>query len=87
MSELFFVLKVLVITAAMTTLMQVRMAGHTIEEHAYHAFTRSPAAVWIQSVAAGGALAVVNVGKSVKNGIAGTVDGFQEGAREQRAGR
>lgn len=87
MSEIFFVVKVLVITAIVTTLGQVRIGGATIEDRASYAFTRSAGAEWVQSVAAGGALAVVNLAKSVKTGIAGTVDGFQEGAREQRAGR
>lgn len=87
MSEFFFVVKVLCLTAAITLLMQVRWGGATIEARTTDFLTKSPGAVWIQSAAAGGALAVNNLVKSVKRGIEGSTDSFVEGAREQRAGR
>lgn len=87
MSEFLFVLKVLALTAVITLAMQVRIGGNTIEERTSHFLTKSQGAVWIQSAAAGGALALQNLARSVKSGIERSSDSFAQGAREQRAGR
>lgn len=87
MSEVFFVLKTLMITAAVTMLMQVHVGGASIEERANRWLIGSETAIWIQGAAAGGALAAKNLADSVKRGIDGTSSSLSEGAREQRAGR
>lgn len=87
MSELFFVVKCLVLTAALTLLSQVRLGNSTIEQRANQWLVASPAAVWVQSAAAGGALAITHLARSVREGVNGGADSFERGAREQRAGR
>lgn len=83
MEELKFVLKTFVFTCLLIVLMQVKVAGGTIESHSFHWLQRSTVSQWIQSAAAGGAMALRNLGHHVKEGVASTVDGFQDGAHEK----
>lgn len=87
MSELFFVLKCLVWTAILTVALQIKVGGMSLEARAENWLERSEASIYVQSVAAGGALAISNFAHSVKNGVSGSVDSYKEGAREQKAGR
>ncbi|WP_295905156.1 hypothetical protein [uncultured Bdellovibrio sp.] len=83
MEELKFVLKCFACTALLIVLMQVKVGGASIENHSFHWLQNSTASQYIQSAAAGGAMALRNLGKSLKDGVASTVDGFQEGAHEK----
>ncbi len=87
MNELFFVLKCLVFTAVVVIFMQLKVGGTTIEGRTYRWLQRSGVSVYLQSVAAGGALAIKNLSVAVKDGVVGTVDDFQHGASEQKAQR
>jgi hypothetical protein len=86
MSELMFVIKSLVITAVLTMFMQVRVGNSSLEQQSQWFLQRSPASVYVQSVAAGGALALRNLFTSVKNGVTGSVDSYRQGSKAQ-AGR
>lgn len=83
MSELFFVLKCLVFTAILVIAMQVRVGGQSLESRAYHWLQKSDVSQYVQSVAAGGAMAIRNLGSSVKSAAATTANSFNEGAAEQ----
>lgn len=87
MSELFFIMKCLVLTAVIVALSQIRFGGSSLEEKGTEFLHKSSTAVYVQSVAAGGALAIANVMKSAKKSITGTVESLEKGAREQKAGR
>jgi hypothetical protein len=86
MSELLFVIKCLIITVLLTVAMQVRMGNSTVEQQSQWFLQKSPTSVYIQTVAAGGALALRNIFTSVKNGITGSVESYREGSKAQ-AGR
>ena len=83
MEELKFVVKCLVFTMLLVVLMQVKVGGYSIEAHSFHWLRKSTVSQYIQSAAAGGAMALRNLGRTVKDGVANTVDGFQEGAHEK----
>lgn len=83
MSEWIFVIKSLAITAALLVLMQVKIGGHSIETYSEYYLTRSTASIYVQSVAAGGALALKNLAFSLKSSISGTVDSYRQGANAQ----
>lgn len=83
MEELKFVLKCFACTALLIVLMQVKVGGASIENHSFLWLQNSTVSQYIQSAAAGGAMALRNFGRSVKDGVASTVDGFQEGAHEK----
>lgn len=87
MSELIFVLKSLVITAALIVAMQVKVGNHSLEAYSNWWLKKSTVSLYVQSVAAGGALALKDLFFSVKKGVAGTVDSYREGANAQQAGR
>lgn len=83
MEELKFILKCFAFTALMVVLMQVKVGGDSIEFYTFKWLRTSTVSQYIQSAAAGGAMALRNLGRSVGDGIASTVDGFQEGAHEK----
>jgi hypothetical protein len=83
MSELMFVIKSLVITAVLLVLMQVKIGHHSIEAYSEYYLTRSSASVYVQSVAAGGALALKNLAMSLKSAVTGTVDSYRQGSSAQ----
>lgn len=83
MEELKFVLKCFCFTALLIVLMQVKVGGASIENHSFRWLQSSTVSQYIQSVAAGGAMALRSLGGSLKDGVAHTVDGFQEGAHEK----
>ncbi|WII73899.1 hypothetical protein QJS83_08425 [Bdellovibrio sp. 22V] len=83
MEELKFVVKCLCFTMLLVVLMQVKVSGGSIEAHTFQFLRRSTVSQYIQSAAAGGAMALRNLGGALKDGVASTVDGFQEGAHEK----
>jgi hypothetical protein len=83
MNELFFVLKCMAITIALTVLMQVRVGNSSLEQESQWFLQKSTVSIYIQSVAAGGALAIKNLYMSTKNGIMGTADSFRQGSKAQ----
>lgn len=83
MEELKFVLKCFAATSLLIVLMQVKVGGNSIESYSFRWLQHSTASQYIQSVAAGGVMAIRNLGFSLKKGVASTVDGFQEGAHEK----
>jgi hypothetical protein len=83
MSELIFVIKSLVITVVLVILMQVKVGNASIEDYSQHWLTRSSVSIYIQSVAAGGALALRNLAMSVKRAATGTVSSYRQGANAQ----
>ncbi|KYG66826.1 hypothetical protein AZI86_07255 [Bdellovibrio bacteriovorus] len=83
MEELKFVVKCFVFTMLLVVLMQVKVGGYSIEAHSFHWLRKSTISQYIQSAAAGGAMALRNLGRTVKDGVASTVDGYQEGAHEK----
>lgn len=83
MDELKFVLKTFAFTCCLIVLMQVKVGGSSVETQAFHWLRHSSVSQWIQSAAAGGAMGLRNLGQHVKEGIASTLDGFQQGAHEK----
>lgn len=83
MEELKFVVRCLVFTMLMVVIMQVKVGGYSIEAHSFHWLRKSTISQYIQSAAAGGAMALRNLGRTVKDGVASTIDGYQEGAHEK----
>ena len=83
MEELKFVIKCLCFTMLLVVLMQVKVAGASIESHSFQWLRTSTVSQYIQSAAAGGAMALRSFGKTLKDGVASTADGFNEGAHEK----
>lgn len=83
MEELKFVIKCLIFTMFLVVLMQVKVGGVSIETRSFTWLQKSPTSQYIQSAAAGGAMALRNLGHTLKQGISSTMDGFQEGAHEK----
>jgi hypothetical protein len=83
MEELKFVAKCFVFTMLLIVLMQVKVGGYSIEAHSFHWLRKSTVSQYIQSAAAGGAMALRNLGGAVKDGVASSVDGFKEGSAEK----
>ncbi|MFM6930249.1 MAG: hypothetical protein ACKOX6_17410 [Bdellovibrio sp.] len=83
MEEFKFVLKTLVFTMLLIVLAQVKIGGASIESYTFRWLQRSTVSEYIQSAAAGGAMALRNLAGHVKDGVASTVDGFQEGAHDK----
>lgn len=83
MNEFIYSLKCLFFTIILIIAMQLKIGGRTIESMSYEWLRYSKVSVYIQSVAAGGALAIKNLTTKVKDGVAGTVDSFHEGAEAQ----
>ncbi|MEK2689530.1 hypothetical protein [Bdellovibrio sp. GT3] len=83
MEEVKFVLKTLVFTMLLIVLSQVKVGGASVESYAFRWLQRSTVSQYIQSAAAGGAMALKNLTVHVKDGVVSTVDGFQEGSHEK----
>lgn len=83
MEEFKFVLKTLAFTMLLIVLSQVKVGGSSIESHSFRWLQKSTVSQYIQSAAAGGAMALRNFSGHLKDGIASTVDGFQEGSHEK----
>lgn len=83
MEELKFVIKCLIFTMFLVVLMQVKVGGVSIEARSFAWLQKSSTSQYIQSAAAGGAMALRNLGHTLKQGISSTMDGFQEGAHEK----
>lgn len=83
MEEFKFVLKCFAATALLIVLMQVRVGGASIEERSFQWLQRSTVSQYIQSAAAGGAMALRNLGHSLVQGVKSTAEGFEEGAHEK----
>lgn len=83
MEELKFVVKCFCFTMVLIVLMQVKVGNASIETHSFHWLQRSTVSQYIQSVAAGGAMALRNLGTTIKDGASSTIEGFQEGAHEK----
>lgn len=83
MTELKFVAKCFLFTAILVVMMQLKVGGSTIEAYSFHWLRKSTVSQYVQSVAAGGAMALRNLGSSIKDGVTGTVNSYQEGASEQ----
>lgn len=86
MSEFIFVVKSLILTVLLVVFMQVKVGNSSLEGYSQAWLQRSSVSIYIQSVAAGGALALKNLFFSVKNGVTGTVDSYRQGSKDQ-AGR
>lgn len=83
MEEFKFVIKSLLFTMLLVVLMQVKVGTASIETHSFRWLQRSSVSQYIQSAAAGGAMALRNLGRSLKESATNTVNGFQEGAHEK----
>lgn len=83
MSEFFYCLKCLLFTVVIVIAMQLKIGSRSIESLSYEWMRYSNVSVYIQSVAAGGALAIKNLTTKVKDGVAGSADSFREGAEAQ----
>lgn len=83
MSELIYSLKCLFFTVILVAAMQLKVGGRSLESISYEWMRYSKVSIYIQSVAAGGVLAIKNLTTKVKDGVAGTADSFKEGAEAQ----
>ncbi|MGE5086041.1 MAG: hypothetical protein ACM3MG_07035 [Bacillota bacterium] len=83
MEEFKFVLKTLTFTMLLIVLAQVKIGGTSIESYTFRWLQKSTVSQYIQSAAAGGAMALRNFSGHVKDGVVSTVDGFQEGAHDK----
>ena len=86
MGETITVIKTFLFTLLILMMMQVKIGGYTIEARLHHFVTRSAPAVYIQTAAAGGVLAIRNLAVSVKNSVSEMADSYKQGANEQKAG-
>jgi len=87
MSELVFVLRSFIVTVIIVVAMQVKVGNSSLESYSQWWLQKSSVSVYIQSVAAGGALALKNLYFNVKSGITGTVDSYRQGSKAQEAHR
>lgn len=87
MSEAITVLKTFIFTLLLLMMLQVRVGGSTLEAKTVNFVTRSGFALYIQSAAAGGALAVRNLVFSMKTTANEVVNGYKQGSSEQKASR
>lgn len=83
MSELIYSLKCLFFTVILVVAMQLKVGGRSLESISYEWMRYSKVSIYIQSVAAGGVLAIKNLTTKVKDGVAGAADSFKEGAEAQ----
>jgi hypothetical protein len=72
MSEFMFVLKSFLITVVLIVLMQVKIGTHSAEAYAQNWLTRSSASLYVQSVAAGGAMALRGLALNIKRSLMGS---------------
>jgi hypothetical protein len=83
MDEIKFVVKTFLFSCLLIIFMQVKVGGGSIEGYSYRWLRHSPVSLWIQSAAAGGALAIRNLGSQVKEGLSGTMDDYQKVSPEK----
>ncbi len=83
MEALKFVLKCTLFTMLLIVFMQVKMGNRTVESYAVHWLKTSPTSQYLQSAAAGGAMALRNLARSAGEAAQSTVDGFNEGAHQK----
>ena len=83
MSEFFFVMKSLVLAVLIVVFMQAKVGDSSLEGYSQAWLQRSSVSIYIQSVAAGGALALKNLFFSVKSGVTGTVESYRQGSKGQ----
>lgn len=83
MEAMKFVLKCAAITMLLVVFMQVKFNGHTIESYSVHWLKNSTTSQYLQSAAAGGAMALRNLTRSFGEAAKQTVDGFNEGAHQK----
>lgn len=83
MSELLFVLKSFLLTVTLVVAMQVKVGNSSLEQYSQWWLQKSSVSIYVQSVAAGGALALRNLFFSVKSGVTGTVESYRSGAKAQ----
>jgi ABC-type sulfate transport system permease component len=69
MSELMFVVKSFIITVVLVVAMQVKVGDSSLESFSQAWLKKSSVSVYVQSVAAGGVLALKNLFYSVKSGV------------------
>lgn len=85
MSEFFFVLKCMLFTVLLVFVMQIKIGGTSLEDYSQWWLKKSSVSIYLQSVAAGGVLAVRNLTKTVKDSVSGTYDSYHQSSRQ--AGR
>lgn len=83
MDEIKIIFKNFVITAIIVLLLQVHVAGLTIENRVENFLQKSGVAVYVQGIAAGGALAISNFSASIKQGVMSSWEGFRQGSEQQ----
>lgn len=83
MDELKFVMKCLLLTMILVVLMQVKVGASSIETYSFQWLRTSSTSQYLQSVAAGGAMALRNLGETIKQGVSSTVDGYREGSHQK----
>lgn len=81
-----FVVKSFIITVVLVVAMQVKVGNSSLESYSQWWLQKSSVSIYVQSVAAGGALALRNLYYNVKGGVVGTVDSYRQGSKAQ-AGR
>lgn len=84
MEELKFVLKCFLFTALLVVLMQIKVGGSSVENHSFRWLQKSGVSQYVQSVAAGGAMALRRGFTATKNMVTSMTDGFHQGS-EARA--
>lgn len=72
MSELIFTIKTLLISALLISLMQVKLAGTSLENHTQSWLQNSSVAHFVQGAATGGILACRDLYKSIASTWQGT---------------
>lgn len=87
MSEALFVLKSLLLTGLVITVLQVRIGERSIEEKVSHMFRDVGAASWVQSVADGGALVAAQGYAQAKSFVLNLTGAEPRPSQEQRASR
>lgn len=83
MEEFKFVMKCFVFTVVLVVLMQVRVGGHSIEAYTFHWLRKSAVSQYVQSAAAGGVMALRNLGGTLKGSVNNAIAGYNEGSAEQ----
>jgi len=69
MSELMFVVKSFIITVVLVVAMQVKVGNSSLEAYSQSWLQKSSVSIYVQSVAAGGALALRNLFFTVKSSV------------------
>lgn len=83
MAEVKFIIKCFIFTSLLVVLMQVKVGSASIEAYTFHWLRNSTASQYVQSVAAGGAMALRNLVSSAKEAANSTINGYQAGSSEK----